>query len=45
MRAVTLQALGLRPREIFTVLHAGGAAHFVLAKARRPAAVREVDNG
>ena len=45
MGAATLQELGLRPRDVFTVLHAAGASHFVLAKARRPAAAREVDNG
>ncbi len=37
MGAATLQELGLRPRDVFTVLHAAGASHFVLAKARRPA--------
>jgi adenylyltransferase/sulfurtransferase len=45
LRHASLHALGLRPREIFSVLHAGGVSHFVLGQMRRPAVAPEADHG
>lgn len=44
-RDATLGDLGLRPRELFTVLHADGASHFTLGFGRRTAAPREAFHG
>ena len=45
LRDATLHDLGLRPRELFTVLHADGASHFTLGSGRRTTASRETHHG